>query len=137
MELAHHVVVVHHMYVQRLQSAKEIRYRFGQLIIIGLVNIIHILNNFIISQQKLLPEEMSLTTANRKLRYQLPHVIKNNIPAILLQISIKRSINESHMNLLLYDLKLLLISLRSNLAKCLRNLGLAYNQYPLELKVSA
>ena len=66
---------------------------------------------------------MPIFAANWYLWDQFVHIIQQDILAIGLRICVECSKDESEMHLLLDDSKLLLITLRSDLTKRLRNLS--------------
>ena len=70
------------------------------------------------------------------LRNEFTHVVQDDILAIGMQIGIEGSIHEANMDLILYDIELLLISFGSDFTEVLRNLCLAKCHYTFVLEVS-
>jgi len=79
---------------------------------------------------------MLLFVGNRDLGNQLTHVINDYVFGVRVDIRVKRNIHESHVDLILYYIKLFLVFLRADLGKHFRNLGFAKSKDAFILKIS-
>ena len=97
---------------------------------------LHIFNNLIVLQQKLLPKILLFCILDGDLRNEFSHIVKNNVFVGRMKVRVERAIHKANMNLVLDNVKLLLKPFRSYFIKVLRNLSLAKRKYPLVLEVS-
>jgi hypothetical protein len=72
----------------------------------------------------------------RNFRDKFPHIIQNDILSGGMKIGVEGTIHEANVDLVLYDIELLLVPLWSDLTKLVRNFSLAESKDSLILEQS-
>ena len=101
------------------------------------MDVIYIFDHSVVGKQKLFSEKMTFFGSYWQLWHKLAQVVKDEVSAIGMDVGIERSENKSEVDLLLNDLKLLLVSFGGYFTEILRNLGFADYKNSFVLEESA
>jgi hypothetical protein len=70
----------------------------------------------------------------RNFRNKFPHVVENDVLSGGMKVGVEGTVHEADMDLILYDIELLLVPLGSYLTKLVRNFSFAESKHSLILE---